>query len=145
MSRARAHWSLVAALVAVGAAAGARSIAVAQADVSTTPDARIAAGKTVYLEKCARCHGDSLEGRDHAPPLIGAPFKVQWQEKVARALYRRILSTMPLDTPGALTEQEALSVVVYCLARNGQRFDSQIIDTPNALNTINIAMGEGGS
>jgi mono/diheme cytochrome c family protein len=125
-----------------GAAICGYSIAAAQTDVSTTPTERASAGKLVYQEKCARCHGDALEGRDHAPPLRGAPFRAQWHQKVARALYRRILSTMPLDTPGTLTPQETVSVVVYCLTQNGMRFDAQAIDSADSLNTIHIELTE---
>jgi hypothetical protein len=98
-------------------------------------------GKLAYDAKCGRCHGDALEGKEHAPPLKGAGFRTQWEHKMARALYRRVLSTMPLDSPGTLSEKETISIVVYCLTLNGVPVGSEPLASAAALNDIEIAFG----
>jgi mono/diheme cytochrome c family protein len=98
---------------------------------------QVAAGKGAYTARCAACHGQALEGVTHAPPLTGEGFKAKWQGQVARALYRRVLSTMPADTPGSLTQQEALDVVVYCLSVNGLSV-AQPVQSPASLGELKL-------
>src|SRR5215475_2503916 len=40
-------------------------------------EAQAARGRTLYQEKCAKCHGDTLQGRT-APPLTGESFLGVW-------------------------------------------------------------------
>jgi mono/diheme cytochrome c family protein len=96
------------------------------------------AGQRAYAEKCARCHGDALQGMAHAPPLKGDLFRTQWQQKVARDLYRRILSTMPPDSPGTLSERETIDLVLYCLSANGAKLGSEVPADAAALDNITI-------
>lgn len=77
------------------------------------------AGLLTYTAKCATCHGGELEGGDHAPPLKGAGFLADWQAQPARKLYSRIISTMPFEDPGSLTETETLAITALIARRNG--------------------------
>jgi len=76
-------------------------------------------GQAVYQGKCASCHGTSLEGGAHAPALTGNTFWGQWDQQTARALYGRIISTMPPDSPGSLSERDTINIVNYVLQSNG--------------------------
>jgi alcohol dehydrogenase (cytochrome c) len=91
----------------------------------------------VFQSKCAGCHGTSLEGGAHAPALVGNTFWTQWDQQTARALYGRIISTMPPDAPGTLPESDALNVVSYILQSNGLP-QGAAIENSNQLNKLKL-------
>lgn len=96
-----------------------------------------ASGKKVYEEKCSSCHLGSLEGgTNESPALKGDEFISHWSGKSLRALYSRILSTMPAADPGSLSEKETLDVVAYMLQQNGFRPGKTGLQTPNQLRKI---------
>lgn len=96
-------------------------------------------GKVEFKAHCASCHGGALEGGQHAPPLLGAGFNTNWAGKRARSLYSRIISTMPQNDPGSLTEPQALSITLYVFAMNGISLPAAApINTANDLNALNI-------
>jgi len=95
-------------------------------------------GQTVFQSKCASCHGTKLEGGAHAPALTGNTFWTQWNQQTARALYGRIISTMPPDAPGTLSENDAINVVSYILQTNGLPTGAAI-DNANQLNSLKLA------
>lgn len=76
-------------------------------------------GEPIFAAKCALCHGDTMQGGDHGPALTGARFWAAWQGQPARKLYSRIISTMPYDDPGSLTESEALAITALVARSNG--------------------------
>jgi thiosulfate dehydrogenase len=71
-------------------------------------------GHSVYEKNCARCHGTGGGGMGAFPPLWGAAsYSVgasMARRHVAAAFIRR---NMPFDTPGVLTDQQALDVATY--------------------------------
>lgn len=63
-------------------------------------------GATVYLQKCARCHGKAGEGAaDHPHPLAGNRSLTQ--------LARYLAKSMPEDAPGTLSAADAEKVAAY--------------------------------
>ena len=79
-----------------------------------------AQGQTVYIAKCTLCHGPALQGGvNESPPLRGQRFLSDWDQMPLRALYSRILSTMPKADPGSLSSEETLELVAYLLQQNG--------------------------
>jgi hypothetical protein len=63
-------------------------------------------GEQVYLTRCASCHGTHGEGTDeYELQLEGSLSVAQLAELVAE--------TMPVDDPGALTNEEAQAVAAY--------------------------------
>jgi mono/diheme cytochrome c family protein len=96
--------------------------------------AQATSGKTLYAQKCASCHdagGDAM-----ATALEGNEFVAQWENKPVRALYSRILSTMPADNPGSLSEQETLAIVTYMLERNAFPSGNNALERADELNSI---------
>jgi len=77
-------------------------------------DAQAARGRALFQEKCANCHGDSLEGKS-APPLTGAAFLGVWGGQPLSELAGKIRNTMPADDPGKLTPAETATLVAYIL------------------------------
>jgi mono/diheme cytochrome c family protein len=95
------------------------------------------AGKNTYAEKCGSCHLDNLAGgRNESPALKGGEFVLHWSGKPLRALYSRIISTMPLSDPGSLTEKETLNLVAFILQANGFRSGKSALQSPEELNKI---------
>src|ERR1019366_4258097 len=76
-------------------------------------------GKDVYASQCARCHADTLDGNDEAPPVKGAHFMTNWDGQTLADLFQRIRNTMPLDTPGSLSGASTTDLVAYLLQQNG--------------------------
>jgi len=102
--------------------------------------AQAATGAAVATERCAVCHGDALVGGEHAPALKGAAFWANWQGKPARALYSRIISTMPLDDPGSLSPEQTIALTAYIARLNGARDGADVV-LPDTLNGLSLAAG----
>jgi mono/diheme cytochrome c family protein len=102
-------------------------------------EAQAASGKKTYNEKCSSCHLESLEGGvNESPALKGSEFISHWNGKPLRALYSRIISTMPVSDPGSLSEKETLGVVAYILERNGFPPGKTGLRTADDLNKIQL-------
>jgi mono/diheme cytochrome c family protein len=95
-------------------------------------------GASEYTAHCADCHGAKLEGGVHAPPLVGQKFDEDWRGKRARLLYSRIISTMPQNNPGTLTEQQALAITLYVYALNGVGWNGHVPSVANDLNSLTV-------
>jgi mono/diheme cytochrome c family protein len=100
---------LTAAMVAFTAFAG-----VANAAGFTAEQA--AAGKTVYDQQCAACHGRQLEGPD-APGLFGMDIMQNWDS--AGGLFDFISVAMPPSGAGTLGDEAYLNIVAYIMEFNG--------------------------
>ena len=72
-------------------------------------------GEKLYTERCARCHGDTLQGVEAAPALAGPAFYGNWDGETLDALFQRIRTSMPQDSPGSLTRAENADVLAYML------------------------------
>jgi hypothetical protein len=72
--------------------------------------------------------------------LRGDLFREHWDGKTARNVYSRIISTMPFDDPGSLSEPEALWIAVYVLTVNGVHLGPRSIESAAALNDIKLEL-----
>jgi cytochrome c len=95
-------------------------------------------GEAVYDKNCAACHGTNLEGGQEAPPLNGDIFWSGWDQKTARTLYARVLSTMPPDSPGSIAEKDVIDIVAFVVHANGVPPGTANITNPNELNNIKL-------
>lgn len=77
-------------------------------------EAQAARGRALYRDKCARCHGDALEGRA-APPLAGSVFLATWGAQPLSELAAKIRNTMPPDAQGKLKTSETADLVAHIL------------------------------
>ena len=100
-------------------------------------------GQALFGRKCQECHGDGLEGGSMAPGLRGSAFLAPWQGKPLRRLYSRIISTMPPDDAGSLTESETLDLVALVLRANGSPAGSQPLARADELDSMVIAAPGG--
>jgi len=134
--------TLTCVILAMLAGVAAFAEVVTKAQNATTRDgiytlAQAASGKAVYARSCTVCHLDSLAGGvNEAPALKGKQFLSEWEGQPLRSLFGRIISTMPSDDPGSLSEQETLDVLAYLLQANGYRSGKKRLGPPDALNKI---------
>ena len=88
-------------------------------------------GREVYTNSCARCHMAS----QHSGPT----FASTWNNRRVSDLYELLYSTMPLDAPGSLTEQQYADVVAYMLQLNGHPAGTSALPAnPAALRKVRI-------
>jgi len=145
----------------IGSPATPGEIAVIDIDImpdgTGLPEGRgsFAAGKALYEERCAVCHGDNLQGVAEVggPVLIGGagslttdkPLKtVESYWPYASTLYDYIRRTMPLPEPGSLSNDEVYALSAYILGRAGIVGEDAVLDAtsfreirmPNADNFI---------
>jgi mono/diheme cytochrome c family protein len=132
------HASAVAASLAVLAIQAICMPPRAAESVVSLDSAQITSGAAAYAEHCGACHGEGLTGLNHAPSLKGAAFWKSWTDKPARALYSRIISTMPLSEPGTLEPKVVLDVTVFILSANKQSIPEAGYKSADELNGVPI-------
>ena len=108
----------------------------AQAAGGTDSQVQASAGHVLFAQKCQKCHQTS--GEAMGPPLVGDAFLREWDGKTARALYSRIVSTMPADDPGSLGEKDVIDIVLFVLQQNGMPAGEKAIASPDGLNSIAV-------
>ncbi len=100
-----------------------------------------ARGETIYAERCAKCHGDTLAGQEAAPALTGATFYSNWEGEALEPLFDRIRSTMPQDKPGSLSRAQNADILAHMLHAGGYPSGSTPLDgQAGALSTVTIRM-----
>jgi alcohol dehydrogenase (cytochrome c) len=125
----------------IPAAIGIFAAAIASAQPPPLPaaasftDAQAQAGRALYDQNCAGCHGRNLEGSGDAPALAGATFMLTWRTKMVSELFGQILQTMPPTSPGSLGETTSLNVTAFILQSNGAAPGPQPL-TPSAATPI---------
>lgn len=108
-------------------------------------EAQAARGKKAYIDGCAACHQEGLQGADLAPPLKGDDFVLRWTGHTMFDMVNTIATTMPSDSPGSLKPQDAADIVAYILQVN--RVAAGKDDLPwdaAALKAIAITKPPGG-
>jgi mono/diheme cytochrome c family protein len=71
-------------------------------------------GLEIYNAQCAECHGKALEGAI-GPPLVGDAFLSNWSARSLAGLVEKTQKTMPFNSPGSLSSQQAKDLVAYIL------------------------------
>lgn len=71
----------------------------------------------VFSAKCARCHGDNLEGGD-GEQLIG-PGNPVFTYGTGDAILRYVMENMPDDNPGSYDQSDYLGGLNFILSKNG--------------------------
>ncbi len=104
-------------LVLVLTAAGTSRLAAATGDF--TKD-QASAGRQVFNQYCAKCHGAQLQGQA-GPPLAGPKFaaNLAYSKISAPQMFTFIKTQMPADKPASLTAQQYLQSLAYILSKNG--------------------------
>jgi mono/diheme cytochrome c family protein len=102
--------------------------------------AQIDQGKQLYVEKCAKCHGDAGQGTDKGAPVVGKdafPEKPRAGAKrdvdfhTAADVFAWASKHMPGDAPGSLSTDQYLAIFAFDLTANGIKLDRPL-DGPAA-------------
>lgn len=103
-----------------------------------------ARAQAVYTGSCAKCHGDRLNGaaqpdQPPSPAIARAGFLRKWSGQTLQTLFEYIHTTMPLDNPGQLAEQQVADVLAYMLSVSGaEPGDAELPTDPAGLGGIAI-------
>jgi mono/diheme cytochrome c family protein len=96
----------------------------------------VAAGREVFAQQCARCHGPNGEG-DVGARLVGGQGSLATPRPVrtvgsfwpyATTLWDYVNRAMPFDKPGLLEPPEVYAVVAFLLNLNGIVAEDRVID-----------------
>jgi cytochrome c len=133
---------VVLALLAVGRAPTPQEIR--EWDISIAPDGTglpegsgtAAAGKEMYENRCARCHGAKGEGRDSVAVAGGQgtlknpkPLRTvgsYWP--YATTIWDYVNRAMPFDKPGTLSKEQVYAITAYVLYLNGLVAENTLVD-----------------
>jgi mono/diheme cytochrome c family protein len=107
--RAIGLWLMVGVLVPVVQAQQARTVS-----EGVFSDEQAGRGQALYKERCAGCHGASLEG-GAGPALTGADFLRVWSAQPLFEFVSKIQNTMPANDPGKLTRLQATALAAHVL------------------------------
>ncbi len=100
---------------------------------------QVALGQRLYAEKCAGCHGESGEGAK-GPAVVGLDRGALPLDPPGTARYRKnqfktvmdiagfVVSSMPPDAPGSLSEEEYFSILAFDLTANGVDLGDKKLD-----------------
>ena len=114
----------VAALACAAAAAGAQPVKPVSVWSGVYTAAQNKRGEELHADVCAMCHGPRLNGAGQSemppsPAIAGATFLRKWAGRNVAALFVIVRHTMPPDSPGTLTDQQAIDAVAHMLAVSG--------------------------
>jgi mono/diheme cytochrome c family protein len=93
------------------------------------------AGKTVYAESCAKCHGANGEGGG-ARAITGSKADLS-KYSTAQALLDFVSKQMPPSKGGSLSKQAYLQVIAFLLVQNQIVQPTAKLDA-NSLDTIKL-------
>ncbi len=85
-------------------------------------------GEALYRQECASCHGEKLEGRGQAPPLMGGDFTMDWNGMTMDDLFEKIQTSMPADQPGHLSREQNATLLAFIL--NANKFPAGAAELP---------------
>ncbi|MFN2322563.1 MAG: c-type cytochrome [Trueperaceae bacterium] len=104
--------------------------------------AQAATGKAAYEQHCASCHGETLRGGPHEPPLTQLSFFRKWGDQTFDALYGYYSATMPFSQASRLRPSEYVAIGAYWLEfHNYPAGDVPLTDDPNQMRQIVIERG----
>jgi mono/diheme cytochrome c family protein len=133
----RSPWLVWLPALLFGAVAGAQPQRTIWDGVFT--EAQAARGEKVYAEYCGYCHGDGLGGVEAAPALTGPAFYANWEGETLNALFERIRTGMPQDSPGSLSRAQNADIVAHMLRVGGYPAgDAELDGQAGALGQIRI-------
>ncbi len=86
---------------------------------ATYTAAQASAGRAVYSQSCASCHGPNIDDGEFAPPLKGAAFIQKYTGEPVSELIGYMTSKMPPANPGSLGGVAYTQIAAFILQQNG--------------------------
>lgn len=137
------------------------AIEIAAIDIDAMPDGRglppgsgtVAAGKVVYKERCAACHGANLEGVKETGGAaliggrgsIGTPKTKKTVESYwpyASTLFDYVRRAMPFNEPGSLTPDQVYAVSAFILAKS-KIIEEDAVMSAETLSSVEMPNKDG--
>jgi mono/diheme cytochrome c family protein len=75
-------------------------------------------GEKVADMSCIGCHGSGLSGGDSGPKLTGDEFLANWSSQPVSELFDWVRESMPADSPGTLSKEDAAAALAYIFKLN---------------------------
>ena len=109
---------------------------------------QVAQGQTLYVNNCAKCHGDAGQGTDKGPRVVGIKEGALPLDPPAGRKYRKnsfvtvadvagfVVANMPPGNAGSLTNDEYWAILAFDLHANGIDLPTPL--TPEAAKTLTI-------
>ena len=109
---------------------------------------QVAQGQTLYVNNCAKCHGDAGQGTDKAPRVVGIkegalPLDPPADRKVRKNRFVTVadvasfvVANMPPGKAGSLTNDQYWAILAFDLHANGIDLPSPL--TPELAQTLTI-------
>ncbi|HKP58281.1 MAG TPA: c-type cytochrome [Polyangiales bacterium] len=109
-----------------------------KANAPSTFAEQVELGMDVYVDHCAKCHGDAGQGTDKAPRVVGlnegalpldppaSRQKRKEQFVTVADVANFVVANMPGDDPGSLSTEEYLAVLAFDLKANGITLDKKL-------------------
>ena len=91
-------------------------------------------GKTTFGTSCAVCHGEEMDGGESGPSLSGNDFKLVWEGHNAGEIVDRIHKTMPSNSPGTLSREQATDITAYILSFN--KYPAGATEMPSSAESL---------
>ena len=82
-------------------------------------EAQAARGQRRYLQACAKCHADDLQGSSNAPSLVGDAFLGRFNQASADEVVQVVRQTMPQEAPDSLGTEAYVEIATYLFKANG--------------------------
>lgn len=117
--------------------------ALAQA-VSPAPftQAQSDAGRKIYADSCASCHGAGLAG-GAVPALVGKDFAGgPYGRRSVAQLYKYIQTSMPFCQGGSLATDAYVNIVAFILQANGAKPGNEPLTPTTDVKVADIITGE---
>ncbi|MEE2777187.1 MAG: PQQ-binding-like beta-propeller repeat protein [Acidobacteriota bacterium] len=99
-------------------------------------------GRALYVGQCGECHQANMEGDREAPPLRGSVFVTAWENDTLAGIADTIRVTMPPESRGSLTEDDAFDLVAFILFANGAAAGGAALGAATASPTLGAVAGE---
>ena len=132
------------AFACVAAVAGAQTVKPLSVWSGVYTAAQNKRGEELHADVCVMCHGRRLNGAGQAemppsPAIAGDTFLRKWAGRNVAALFVIVRQTMPTDSPGTLTDQQAADAIAHMLAISGMPAGNRELPVdPKALANIMI-------
>lgn len=124
-------------------------------DIDVRPDGqglpvgkgKVSDGETIFVEKCASCHGEFGEGKDRWPELAGGKDTLVSDDPVktigsywpySSTVYDYVRRAMPFGDAQSLTADETYALTAYLLHLNDVVTDTNFELSNENFNTIKL-------
>lgn len=117
----------------------AQGVAALNDDTGYYTAAQAERGLAQYRENCNACHGPTLRGGLHAPPITNLAFFRTWEGRSFDTLYAFISNQMPINNPGGLRTSQYVDIAAYWLSFNDYPAgDTELTNDPAVMGQILI-------